>query len=146
MAQMNIHPLDLLDLLQEGENLWGWSRIPSTAGLFDRSVSPRIDLLEGKQDCTLWVDVPGLDKNDLELSITGNVLTVQGEKKASPPGKDKERVYRDETWSGRFQRTLSLPDTVDPATVSAEFHDGVLKVTIAKKAEHQPRLIPVAVH
>jgi len=126
--------------------IFGWSPFPESSGLFDRSVSPSIDVVETEHEVTLWADVPGLDRKDLDLSVTANVLTLKGEKKA--PGKadkDRSRVFRDETWSGSFHRSLSLPDSVDPQQVSAEFKDGVLKVTLAKKPEHQPRQIAVAV-
>lgn len=125
--------------------LWGLSRFPTTAGLFDRSVSPAVDMIETADDCTIWVEVPGLDKKDLDLSIAANVLTLKGEKKTPARGNNKEHVYRDELWSGSFQRSLSLPTTVDSQKVNAEFHDGILKITIAKKTESKPRQIAVAV-
>ncbi len=131
--------LDALNLL------WGLSRFPTTAGLFDRSVSPTVDMAETVDDCTIWVEVPGLDKKDLDLSIAANVLTLKGEKKSPPKAKENSNVYRDELWSGSFQRSLSLPETVDPEKVNAEFRDGILKITIAKKLESKPRQIPVAV-
>lgn len=138
---------NLLERFQDDwDRIFGWSRFPRTSGLFDRTVSPAIDVVETEKDIVVWADVPGLDKKDLNLSVTGNVLTLKGEKKAEAKGKDgKDEVYRDETWAGSFHRSLSLPVSADPGQVNAEFRDGVLKVTIAKKPEHKPRQIEVAV-
>ncbi len=138
---------NLLDRFQEDwDRLFGWTRFPEAAGLFDRSAFPRLDVVETEDGCTIWAEIPGLDKKDLDLSITANVLTLKGEKKPNPQKtEDRTRLYRDEIWSGKFQRALSLPDSVDPDKVSAEFRDGILQITIAKKKEHKPRQIAVAV-
>jgi len=144
MAILNtgvLDAFDTLDRLQSELDRWvGWGRYPASSGLFDRSVYPSLDVVESAEGCTVWADIPGLDRKDLELTVTGNVLTLKGEKKAP---KKKDREFRDETWTGSFQRSVSLPDTVDPDKVSAEFRDGTLKVTFAKKPEHKPRQIPV---
>ena len=142
--------LDSLNLLERFQDDWdrvfGWSRFPEASGLFDRSVSPPLDVVETEHEVVVWADMPGLEKKDLEVSVAANVLTLKGEKPSPAKAeKDRDRVYRDETWSGSFHRSLSLPDSVDSDQVSAEFRDGVLKVTLAKKAEHEPRQIPVAV-
>src|SRR5688572_25002709 len=111
----------LLERFQDDwDRLFGWSRFPQTAGLFDRTVTPAIDVVETEKDIVVWADVPGLDRKDLDLSVTGNVLTLKGEKKVpSKADEDKDRVYRDETWTGNFHRSLSLPVSADPQQVSA---------------------------
>lgn len=138
---------DALERFQEEISSWlDGSRYPESSGLFDRSAYPALDVVETGDSCTVWADVPGLDKKDLDLSVAANVLTLKGEKQPSRRGsKDKARLFRDETWTGSFQRSVTLPDTVDTNKVTAEFRDGVLKVTFAKKAEHKPRQIPVIV-
>lgn len=144
----NYDSQSLLDRFQDDwDRLFGWTRFPEAAGLFDRSAFPLIDVVETEEGCTIWAEVPGLDRKDLDLSIAGNVLTLKGEKKSPAKGgeQEKSRLYRDETWSGSFHRALSLPDSVDPEKVSAEFGDGVLKIAVAKKKELKPRQIPVAV-
>lgn len=129
----------------EWDRLLGVAQYPEASGLFDRSVSPSIDVVETEQDVTIWADVPGLDRKDLELTVAANVLTLKGEKRSAPKAEKDRGVYRDETWSGNFHRSFSLPESADPDKVSAEIHDGVLKVTVGKKAEHKPRQITVAV-
>jgi len=135
---------DTLDRLQSELDRWvGWGRSPEASGLFDRSVYPALDVVESAEGCTVWADIPGLDRKDLELTVTGNVLTLKGEKSAPKKKDQARREFRDETWTGSFQRSVSLPDTVDPDKVTAEFQNGTLKVTFAKKPEHKPRQITV---
>jgi len=142
----NVDARSVLERFQEDwDRVFGWARFPEASGLFDRSVSPAVDVVETEQEVTLWFEVPGLDRKDLELTVAANVLTLKGEKKASAKSEKDRSFYRDETWSGSFHRSLSLPDSVDPNQVSAEFRDGVLKIAVAKKAEHRPRQISVAV-
>jgi HSP20 family protein len=81
---------------------------------------------------------------DLEVNIANNVLTIKGEKKDSREVKDA-KVYRQESWFGSFQRTLSLPDIVDPDKIEAVMKDGVLKITLPKKEEVKPKQIAVKV-
>lgn len=115
---------------------------PDISGLFDRTVSPAIDVTETQDEFIVVADVPGVDKKDLELSVAGNVLSLKGEKKD-----DREqsggKFFRKETWSGTFRRTVALPDTVDPEKVRAELREGVLTVSIGKKEALKPKLIAV---
>jgi len=136
---------ETLNRLQSELDGWlGWGRYPESSGLFDRSAYPALDIVETADGCTVWADVPGLGPQDLDLTVTANVLTLKGEKKAPKKAhQDRTRLFRDETWTGTFQRSISLPETVDPDKVSAEFRDGTLKITFAKKPEHKPRQIPV---
>lgn len=114
----------------------------SQTGLFDRALSPAIDLVEDGDKVTLYCDMPGVRKENLELSIAGNVLTLKGEK-PNEKAKEGSKNYRNETLGGAFQRTISLPDTVDPNKVDAELKNGVLTLVIAKREEVKPRKITV---
>jgi len=105
-------------------------------------MSPAVDLLENAEGYVLYFDIPGVDKKDLELTVENNVLTVKGDKKEPKEG---GRFFRKETWTGSFQRTVSLPQAADPDKVRAELLDGVLTVTIGKREELKPRQIAVAV-
>lgn len=112
------------------------------SGLFDRSAAPAADLIEQTDTYLLNVDLPGVDKKDLELNVENNVISIKGEKKET---KDAKRFFRKETWAGTFRRTISLPMAADPEKVQAELKDGVLTVTIGKREELKPRQIAVAV-
>lgn len=113
------------------------------SGLFDRSVAPAEDLLERSDGFTVYVDLPGVDKKDLELNVEHNVLSLKGEKKETKVGKG---FFRKENWTGTFRRTISLPQAADPEKVQAELKDGVLTVTIGKREELKPRQIAVSVN
>jgi HSP20 family protein len=113
-------------------------------GLFDRSSSPSIDVVEETDDFKVYCDLPGVDGKDLDISIANNVLTIKGEKK-NPSSDQSSQVYRCETWTGSFQRTLSLPTSVDSSKIEANLKDGVLVVTLPKREEVKPRHIDVAI-
>ncbi len=138
-------PMSEFDRLQEEINkLFNFDRIGDSSGLFDRRTSPALDLVENADDFVITCDLPGIDPKDLEVSIANNVLTVKGEKKEEKESKDA-KVYRKESWAGTFQRTVSLPHTVDPNKINAELKNGVLKVTLGKKEEVKPKQIAVTV-
>ena len=86
-APSELDPVAFFDRYQDDWNrLFGWREVPETTGLFDRSDSPAIDVVETAEGCIVWAEIPGLDRKDLELSIAANVLTLMGEKKS--PAKD----------------------------------------------------------
>jgi HSP20 family protein len=130
-----------LDRLQREINrLFDFPRSVESRGLFDRTVSPAVDVVETHDAFVVNVDLPGIDAKEIDISVAGNVLTLKGKRKAVS---HRGEVYRKETWEGIFQRTLSLPATVDPDRVSGVFKDGVLEVTIGKREEARPRRIAV---
>ncbi len=112
--------------------------------LFGGLGAPAIDLAEEDDNYIVTCDLPGVNKDDLDISVSGNALSIKGEKKDEREGKDG-RYYRRETWSGSFQRTVTLPETVDPNKIDAEMKNGVLTVTLPKKEEVKPRQISVKV-
>ena len=113
-------------------------------GLFDRDVSPALDVMERQDDFVIRVDLPGVDQADLDVTVAHNVITIKGEKKDTREHKDR-KVYRKETWEGSFQRTLSLPAGTDPSGIEAAMKDGVLEVSLPKREEAKPRQITVSV-
>jgi len=139
-----IDPMSEFDRLQDEINkLFDWN-YPENRGLFDRSLSPAVDLMENENEIVLVCDLPGIKKDDLDLSISRNVITIKGEKK-NEVKKEGQKTFRNETWNGAFQRTISLPETVDPEKVEANMKDGVLTVKVAKREEVKPRQISVNV-
>jgi len=138
-------PLSEFDRLQREINrLFDFEEAPDYSGLFDRTVSPAIDVIESGDDFTVLCDLPGVEQKDVGLSIENNILTVKGEKKVQRDEKNA-KVFRSESWSGGFQRTLSLPNTVDAERIEAELKDGVLKVRLPKREEVKPKQIAVKV-
>jgi HSP20 family protein len=139
-------PLSEFDRLQNEINRLFDYGYPASNGLFDRRISPVVDVVDTGEAVKVYCDVPGVSKDDIDLSVASNVLTIKGEKKAASDNeKQGSKSYRDETWSGSFQRTISLPDTVDPNNVDATMKNGVLTITFGKREEVKPRQIEVNV-
>lgn len=113
-------------------------------GLFDREFSPALDVVENNDGFLVSVDLPGVDKRDLEISVADNVLTIKGEKKDNRESKNG-KFFRKESWEGTFQRTLSLPHGVDAAKIDAKMRDGVLAISLPKREEAKPKQIEVNV-
>ncbi len=137
-------PWDEVHRLQDEINsLFDVNRAPAANGLFDRRISPPVDVVENSDDYVVLCELPGIAKDDLDISIANNVLTIKGEKKAP---KDNRKAYKQESWHGTFQRTLSLPAGVESAKdLSAELKDGVLRLTLPKREESKPKQIAVTI-
>ena len=136
---------DFERLRDEINDLFDFDQTGGNRGLFDRHVSPALDVIEGSDSFTVMCELPGIEQKDIELSITGNVLTIKGERSADKE-KSSEKVYRQESWSGTFQRTISLPQTVDAdRKVDAVLENGILTLTLPKKEEAKPRQISIKV-
>ena len=89
-------------------------------------------------------EVPGIPIEDLDITLTGNMLTLAGEKK-SESEETEGGLHRQERTFGRFTRAVSLPATVDSAMVSAKARDGILTIQVAKKEEARPKSIKIDV-
>src|SRR5947209_20286198 len=106
--------------------------------------APPVDVYEDEHNVTLKIEVPGIDEKDIDVQIENNKLTVHGERKFEKEEKE-ENFRRVERQYGSFTRLFTLPNTVDPEQVSATYDKGVLKITLAKKAEAKPKQIKVNV-
>lgn len=140
----DLNPMGEYERLQDEINKLFSLDYPGSSGLFDRRMSPAIDVIEKGDSVLVRCDMPGIRRDDLDLSLARNVLTIKGEKKPEEK-RDNSKSYRNETWSGVFQRTISLPDSVDPEKVEASLQDGVLEIRVAKREEVRPRQIDVKV-
>ena len=105
--------------------------------------TPALDLYEDKENVYVRVEVPGMKKEDIELSLHNGTLSVSGERKSDETFKDAE-VYREERFFGRFQRTVSLPTAVASDKVKAHYKDGILTVTLPKAEEAKPKQIQLS--
>src|SRR5216117_465021 len=108
------------------------------------SFAPAVDVYEDEHNVTLKIEVPGIDEKDIDVRIENNTLTVHGERKFEKEEKE-ENFRRVERQYGSFTRQFTLPNTVDPEQVNATYDKGVLKITLAKKAESKPKQIRVTV-
>ena len=114
------------------------------ARTFNEMWSPSVDISETKDDFVVKAELPGLEAKDVNVSISGDVLTIKGEKKAEEEEKD-EHYHRVERYSGSFQRVFQLPSGVKADKVEASFDKGVLKVTLPKVEEAKKKEIEVKV-
>jgi len=109
-----------------------------------RPWSPAVDIFETENELLLKADVPGLEMKDVDIQIENGTLTLRGERKYEHVAKDGG-FHRVERGYGLFSRYFSLPETVDPEKVRAEYKNGVLTVTLPKKEVAKPRQIKVEV-
>src|SRR3974390_2344196 len=108
------------------------------------SFAPAVDVYEDEHKVTLKIEVPGIEEKDIDVRIENNTLTVHGERKFEMEEKE-ENYRRVERQYGSFARSFTLPSTVDPEKVQADYDKGVLKIALAKKAEAKPKQIKVNV-
>jgi HSP20 family protein len=103
---------------------------------------PTLDVTESRENYTVTVELPGVDKKDLDVTIEDDVLIVRGEKKKESEEKD-ESYHRVERSYGSFSRSLRLPGKVDPENIKAKFKKGVLTLTVPKPEEERGRKIEI---
>lgn len=94
---------------------------------------PSIDIAENDKELTVTADLPGVTENDVDVTLSDDILTIKGEKKAEREEKDKN-YYMSERTFGSFERSFRLPESVDQSKVAAKFENGVLTVRIPKRA------------
>ncbi|GBC62040.1 molecular chaperone [Desulfonema ishimotonii] len=104
--------------------------------------SPVVDVYESEDAYVVSAELPGLSKEDIVLDFKGRVLTLKGERTYTSEVKE-DKYYRRERSYGKFQRSFTLPAEINPDNISAEFKDGVLKVSIPKPEEQKPRQIMI---
>ena len=104
---------------------------------------PSVDVIEEENQVRIEVEMPGVDPNDVEVSVGENSVTIRGEKKVEIGEEDKS-YHRTERPFGSFQRTISLPVEVDTERTVAAFKHGVLKITFPK-TEQKMRKVPVKI-
>jgi HSP20 family protein len=103
---------------------------------------PAVDLVETDESLVLRADLPGLEKDDVAIEVKDSVLTLSGERRAEHEDK-AEGYYRVERSFGRFSRSLTLPQGVEPDSIDAQFTDGVLEIRIPKPEERKPHRVAI---
>jgi HSP20 family protein len=105
---------------------------------------PPVDIYEDEHSITLKLEVPGINEKDIDVQLENNTLTVRGERKFETEEKE-ENFHRVERRYGSFARSFTLPNTVDPENVEANYENGLLKIRLAKRAEAKPKQIKVGI-
>ncbi|WP_392537230.1 Hsp20/alpha crystallin family protein [Legionella sp. 227] len=98
------------------------------------NLMPSMDVVEDKDHFTIQMEMPGMDEKDISVSFSGNMLTITGEKSTSKKNENKKYISREINY-GKYERSLSLPSTVDIDKAKASFKKGMLWVELPKKSE-----------
>ena len=107
-----------------------------------RAWMPAVDMHETKDDLVLTVEVPGINEKDVAVSITGDLLSIKGERRWNAEDKDRQHLHVERVY-GQFERLVQLPMAVQADKVKASYRDGVLQITLPKAEELKPRQIKV---
>lgn len=108
------------------------------------SSSPQLDMRADENGYVIKADLPGVKKEEIEITLTGNVLSLKGERKGETE-KSEKGWYHSERWSGSFERQIEFPVDVDTAKVQASFKDGVLEITVPKSESARPKQLKIDV-
>ena len=118
----------------------------SAFGTFSRFPAPlsrwnaAVDVYQDKDQFTVVVELPGLKKEEIEISLHDDTLTISGERKRE---ESREQEFLTERSYGKFQRSLTLPSAVDPESVKASYKNGLLQVVLPKAEQTKPKQIEV---
>src|SRR6266705_220738 len=118
-----------------------WSSFPRAGQLFT-GWSPALDLYQSNDNVIAVVELPGMRKEDIEISLHDGTLTISGERKRESSS-NGDKAERTERYIGTFRRSIALPTRVDANKVSATYRDGILTVTLPKAEEAKPKQIQV---
>ncbi len=137
------------DVFEEMEDMfkkmWKGSVLHDLAPDFESDWSPRLDVSETDAAIEVIADLPGLDKDDIDISLDRDILVIKGEKKVEHKEIDRH-VHRIERRSGSFYRALRLPVEVKSEEIDASFKKGVLKITLPKSEEAIKKVAHIEVH
>jgi HSP20 family protein len=132
---------NLRDELNSFFDMPSWSTFDRTSQLFT-GWSAALDLYESGDHFEAGVELPGMRKEDIDISLRDGTLTISGERKHEST--NGEMAQRTERYVGTFRRSIALPTRVDASKVSAIYQDGILKVTLPKAEEAKPKQIQVS--
>ena len=113
-------------------------------GLFESEWSPSIDVYDSDNELMVKADIPGLKKEEIDVSIHDGILTIKGEKKMEDEV-NEENYFRSERFYGSFTRSIQLPTEVERDKVTATYKDGVLELKLPKRKEAKTKRISVGV-
>lgn len=115
-----------------------WRRLPET----DESWAPSMDMLEKENSFILRFELPGIASEDVDISMSGDILTVKGVRK-TPAGVKEEEYQSSEICYGTFSRSITIPIAVNTTKIEANFENGILEITLPKAEEVKPKQIKI---
>jgi HSP20 family protein len=120
---------------------WERPHWPDVGAAFEGRI-PRVDIIDRDDEIIVHAEIPGVDKDDLDISLTDNTLTIRGSTKREEK-EEKGDYHRSEITRGAFTRTISLPGDVDPDKAEAGFKDGMLELKLPKVARSKRRSVKI---
>jgi HSP20 family protein len=131
------------EMRNEMLRFFGWpSSRGESEGFFESLWRPAVDIVQEGDRYVVKADLPGMKKDEIEITLNGDTLTISGEKKKESETKE-DGYSRSERYYGRFSRSLALPSAVDAGKIEAAYKDGVLSLTIPKPEEARPKQIKI---
>ncbi len=115
-----------------------WQRMPAEGMTW----VPNIEMFDKQDSIVVRAELPGLKRDDINISVTGNILTISGERKTDSSIKGEE-YYRSELPYGKFSRSITLPVPVDADKINATFENGILEITLPKSEKAKPKKIEI---
>lgn len=128
---------------EPGGNLW--DRFASGDVSQSWNWTPRFDIIEKPDSYVFKTELPGMEADDVDVTLTGDLLTIKGEKKKEET-REEDHYRITERVFGSFQRSFNIPGAIDPNSLEAELKNGVLDITVAKTKESRPSRIKVKAH
>lgn len=108
----------------------------------DKQLFPSTDVIEGKKNIIVNVEMPGMNQKDIDITLSGRLLTIKGEKKREEK-EEGDNYHRIETFYGSYHRSIELPAEVDASSVEATYKKGVLKVALRKTKASDTKTIQI---
>ncbi len=145
MNVIKYDPFRELRSLQDEMNrlfMSNYSRGSNQEGFTSGAWNPQVDIFENKDQIVLEAELPGLKPEEVDISIENNVLTLHGERKFEKKD-ENDNFHRVERSYGSFTRSFTLPPTVSSENAQADFENGILRLTLAKREEAKPRRIEI---
>jgi len=130
-------------LRRELDEVFGTAGLPASIRSVAPGTYPAINIGNTPGSVEIYAFAPGIDPQKVDVTIDRGVLTISGERAPTLSDDAKRTVYSRERVGGKFRRAISLPDDVDPARVQATYRDGVLRVSVARREEAQPKRITI---
>jgi len=142
--ELSLFPRDLFAELErlQRDLQQSFAYSPSIRGLA-RGRFPALNVAATPRSAEIYAFAPGLDPKSIEVQLERGVLSLWGERAATPAEAEEATLHVNERFAGRFHRVVNLADDLDPGAVKATYRDGVLHVSIGRREEAQPRRITV---
>ena len=131
-------------LRRELDDLFGLTGLPTSIRSAAPGAFPALNIGNTPTSVEIYAFAPGIDPNQIDVTIDRGVMTISGERQSVLPSEDaKVNVYGNERFAGRFRRAITLPDDIDPSKVEATYRNGVLRVSVARRESAMPKRITV---